>query len=448
MKKHVAVLCILLIFVFAPQSLQAAKIDQVDVESFVSGGTTMAKASEAAEALGLTFIAQDGEYLLLSQGDEKEGLCFVKGREDAVFLRAYGLSSAGVPVLEYEEEHALSAPWCMANGALYVPFRYVCEYFGARVSWSEEQGALAQRTAYGRPVLMRTDGTRREMVAMPEDFESAMIAGDKLIYLAGDSFYIQPLSGGDAAYLCPAGRVHVSDGYLFVSSGESVRSIDLETLSQTELFTGAVMVGYTVDGYAWCENSEGEAFVYDGDGTCLAHVTGDLADAFEYKDGFVYYLTDTLELHRARPDGTGDSPLAKSAAYPALIDGGVYYTDMAGNFRRVDVETGEDVMVYGLNLECMKVLHDGTYLFNFYAPKLEQCRMFASAFDGTLFRTYGSAGVILDACPALFREGLCGRSMMDGKLYYVTDEAALCLSEDFAAVFCGVYGDFAYYVLS
>ncbi len=441
MKKCLTVCGIFLIFALSSFTVGAAKIDDVEVTSFVKNGTTMAKASELADALSLDFTVSDGVYRLKKQDGGEQALHFQEGRGDAALIDAYPSETAA-------DEIPLEEPWAVVNGALYVPFRPIAEFFGARVYWTPEEGAFAQRTDYGHPVLIRTDGTDRTVLTMPDGFETALIAGDNLIYLVDDSFYIRPLSGGEASRLCAAGKTHLTDDRLFVSSGGRVGCVNLQTLSYVPLFEGAVMVGYTADDCVWCESAEGDAFVFDGDGTCLAHVTVDFDEAFDYYDGFVYYLKDALTLYRARPDGSDSCRLAKSAAYPALIDGGVYYTDLAGNFRRVDVETGDDFMVYGLNLECMGRLDGQTFLFNFYAPSLDACRLFAAAFDGSLFHALGPTGLVLDRGLKPFRDGVCARSLVDAKLYYITADGAHALSDDEADVFCGVNGDFAYYIVS
>lgn len=427
---------------FAAAAL-GAEVENKFVPSYLDGSVTYAEGEALADALGLIYSEKDGGALFTENKADPMALS-LSSRDEANATVMSFVGEIGELKLQTTYTEALTSPVKENEGKVYVPFRYVAEFFGARVYY-ENGTPSAERGKYYSPTLIRTNGETREVIAMPEGFESAVIADDTLLYIVGDSLYKKSLSSeGEGEYLFKAGRAHVSGNKLFVLSGGEVSSVDIESKKSVLLCKNVTMVGYTYDDYAWCDTLE-KSFVYDKYGNKIAEVTGDFHNAFDYVDGLVYYTDKTARLYRAKPDGTGAELLAKAAFYPAYIDGFVYYVDMAGNYRRVNADGTNDIMVYGLNLE--KIAEkEGKFIYNYFSESGRN-RMLISDPDGTNMTLYSSENVAAAATPVAYRDGFAIISYFDSKPYYVTDDKAVLLEDDEPDLMVGTYGDFVYYVV-
>lgn len=436
----IGILIFILLFTISPY---AAKIDGIEIESTVLNGVTMAPLSKIAELMDLDFTAKDGVYSVNNRVDVEVDLylklSFVKGQEDKAFL-IYSLNGSD----PYEEEITLSAKVTFIDGKLYVPFRDVLEVFNARVYWTPEEGAYAYRNNYGREVIVRTDGKIREVVSAPTNFEYITYFDEFFLYIRDGEIIKREVSTSMEENLGKSGKIHVSENKLFVMSGGELWTIDLTTGEKKDILNGVTMVGYTVDDYAWCE-TEDETFVYDGEGTLIAEIKGEFENSWNYYEGKVYYRDMSGTMYRANPDGTGEEFLIKAALYPEWIGEYIYYTDLAGNYRRFHVETKEDIMVYGLNLEYVMTLSD-KYILNFYGEN-EYYRMYISNPDGSDFAPYGGEGVIAGIKPIIYKDGIVTINQVDNKLYYITKDSAIALTDDKVKSFLGEHDGFLYYTI-
>lgn len=434
----VLALCILL-----SGTALAATVENRAVESYISDGTTYAEVSSLAEALGLYYAEKDGRISLTDNVTSPSALVFDMNNPFSVTVMSYEGKQGELKLIKSAEQ-ALIMPIQVTESRVFVPIRYVSEFFGARVYYSEGETRV-ERASYGKATLIRTNGTVRERVLMPEGFESAVIIGDELLYISGGSIYKRSLyEEGADEYLCPAGRTHPVGDRLFVFSAGSVNVVEIATGKSQKIADKVTMVGYTYDDYIWCE-TEKDITVYDVYANKIAKITGKFYNAFEYAGGRVFYTDSSDKLYSAKPDGTDVRVLAKVAYYPDYYDGFVYYTDLAGNYRRVNAETGEDIMIYGLNLEKLSVL-SGKFILNYYSQEGKH-RLFVSNPDGTEFRPYSAAGIAAAAVPLNYLDGLLVTSLTDGKPYYVTEDKAVLLSDDEPSLVAGAHGEWAYYVI-
>lgn len=439
--------CLLAGILLCTTAVSAATVEGVSVDSALLSGVTMAPITGLSEALSLSLSADAGHYVLTDPADPALRLEFDTAAPDGAKERFYHYNEDGSLTIDGEEETELPHPICRygEQSELYVPFRYVCEYFGARVYWSEETGASAERSGYGKTTLMRADGTHRERVAMPDGLESAQIEGNTLLYIVGEAMYKKDLVTGSTAYLCPAGKAHVENGKVFVAKGDGLYVTEIESGKTRTVVTGATVYDYMAGGYIWAESADGIT-IYNTEGDRVDRITGTFDTPIEYVGGRVYYLTETEELRRAWADGSGDEFLAKAAFYPEYIDGFVYYTDLAGNYRRVNVESKADEMVYGLNLEYIAAIGDD-YVLNLYDEGGKH-RMFIGAPDGRGLLPFGAPGVVLCPDPVVIGEALIGVSLSDGRPYRVEKDGAAPLSNDVAALLCGYYDGYVYYLIN
>lgn len=420
----------------------AATVENIEVPSYLDNGVTYAESEALASSLGLLYSNKNGVCTFLEPSDDPMALQFNINTPDTVTVQSFdGKKDALKLGKTYTEP--LTVPVKESDGRLYVPFRYVCEFFGARVYY--DGNAKAERTDYYRPMLLRTNGTLREVVSVPEDFETALIAGDYLIYSAGKNFYRRALNtDSEDEYLCRAGSTHIAGSHLFVLSGGQLISVNIETKKTVPVCEGVTMVGYTVDDYAWCETASG-TFIYDKYANYIDKITGTFFNTFEYHDGYVYYTDSSARLFKAKSDGAESELLAKAAFYPKYIDGYIYYNDIAENYRRVDVTTKEDIMVYGLNLEQIISLSD-KFVLNYYSD-VGSHKMYISNPDGTEFKPFAAPDLAAASKPFLYKDGILVRSFFDGKLYYAGEDFSVKLSDDKPSSVSGVYGDFAYYII-
>lgn len=419
----------------------AATVENEEVKSFMEGSVTYAEAKGLAEALGLLYSGKENEALLTENTASPDALSFSALTPDSASVMSFDGEIGELKLLRtYPLE--LPYPVISKDGALYLPLRFTAEFFGARVYY-ENGEARVECGKYHTPTLIRTNGNERERVSVKEGFESAVIAGDDLIYIAKDEMYIRNLLTGEEKPLCKAGRAHVSGNKLFVLSGGEVISVDLTTGRSATLCKNVTMVGYTHDDYAWCD-TEGKSEVYDKYGNKIATVTGDFYNAFDYADGLVYYTERGGALYRAKPDGSEREFLAKAAYYPEYIDGFIYYIDGAGNFRRVSSDGLSDIMVYGLNLEFAAKSGD-EYIFNYYSPNGTP-RLFISKPDGTSFRPYSDGNVSPITKMIPYRDGFCFVSHYDNKVHYASESSSLTLSDDEPESMVGTHSGWVYYV--
>lgn len=439
--KKIASLILAFTILFSSLCL-AATVENKEVDSFLKTNVTYAESEALADALGLLYSNKNGVCTFTEPCDDPSALQFnindpskvtilsFEGEKDSLKLHKTFTEAIKTPAEEY-------------GGKLYVPLRYVSEFFGARVYY--DGSAKAERTKYYRPMLLRTNGTLRETVSVPEDFETALIAGDWLIYSAGKNLYRRSLKedSGDE-YLCKAGSTHISGDHLFVFSGGQLISVNIKTKKQVTVCEGVTMVGYTQDDYAWCETLSG-IFIYDKYANYIDKITGSFHNAFDYHDGYVYYTDKDARLFKAKADGSDAQLLAKAAYYPDYIDGFIYYNDTAANYRRVDVSTKEDIMVYGLNLERIINLGD-KFVLNYYSP-LGNHKMYISNPDGTDFKPFSSPDIACASKPFLYKDALLVTSFFDGLLYYACEDFSVKLSDDSPSSVAGVYNDFVYYVI-
>ncbi len=421
----------------------AATVENMAVESYIHEGTTYAEVSSLAEALGLSYAEKEGRLTLTDCVTSPSALSFDINRPLSVTVMSYE-GKQGELKLNKSAEQALSVPIRVTEGKIFVPIRFVSEFFGARVNYSEGETRV-ERASYGKATLIRTNGTVRERILMPEGFESAVVIGDELLYISEGSIYKRSLSEeGEDVYLCPAGRTHPVGDRLFVFSAGSVNVVEIATGKSQKIADNVTMVGYTCDDYIWCE-TEKDITVYDVYANKKAKITGKFYNAFEYADGRVFYTDSSDKLYSAKPDGTDVKLLVKVAYYPDYYDGFIYYTDLAGNYRRVNAQTGEDIMVYGLNMEKLSVL-SGKFILNYYSQEGKH-RLFVSNPDGTEFKPYSAAGLAAASIPIEYLNGLLVTSLTDGKPYYATEDEALLLSDDEPALVAGAYGEWVYYVV-
>lgn len=421
----------------------AATVENSAVESYIHEGTTYAEISALAEALGLSYAEKEGRYTLTDSVISPSALAFNINSPLSVTVMSYEGKQGELKLVKSTEQE-LSMPVRVTEGRVFVPIRFVSEFFGARVYYSDGETRV-ERASYGRATLIRTNGTVRERVPMPEGFESAVIIGDELLYISGGSIYKRSLSEeGEDVYLCPAGRTHPVGDRLFVFSAGSVSVVEIATGKSQKIADNVTMVGYTCDDYIWCE-TEKDITVYDVYANKIAKITGKFYNAFEYADGRVFYTDSSDKLYSAKPDGTDVKALAKVAYYPDYYEGFIYYSDLAGNYRRVNTQTGEDSMVYGLNLEKLSVI-SGKFILNYYSQDGKH-RLFASNPDGTEFKPYSVAGLAAAAIPLSYLNGLLVTSLADGKPYYATEDDAVLLSDDEPSLVAGTYGEWAYYVV-
>lgn len=420
----------------------AATVENKEVPSYLDNGITYAESEALAKALGLLYSNKNGVCTFLEPSDDPMALQFNLADPSIVTVQSFDGEKDALKLGKTYTE-PLPVPVKESDGKLYVPFRYVSEFFGARVYY--DGTAKAERTDYYRPMLLRTNGSLRETVPVPEDFETALIAGDYLIYSAGKNFYRRSLKDDSKdEYLCRAGSTHLAGSHLFVLSGGQLISVNIETKKSVTVCEDVTMVGYTAYDYAWCETARG-VFIYDKYANIIDKITGTFFNAFDYHDGYVYYTDSSARLFKAKSDGTEAELLAKAAYYPKYIDGYIYYNDLAENYRRVDVSTKEDIMVYGLNLEQLIKLGD-KFVLNYYSPSGNH-KMYISNPDGTDFKPFAASDIAAASKTFLYKDGLLVRSFFDGKLYYAGNDFALKLSDDIPSSVVGVYGDFAYYVI-
>lgn len=420
----------------------AAVVENEEVASFMEGSVTYAEAEGLASALGLIYSGKEDGALFTENTSSPDALSVSLTTPYSASLMSFDGEIGELKLLKtspLQMEH----PVISRNGRLYVPLRFISEFFGARVYY-ENGKARVERGKYYAPALIRTNGAVRERVSVKEGFEGAVIAGDNLLYIAGDEMYIRNLATGEEKQLCRAGRAHVSGNKVFVFAGGEVISVDLTTGRSVTLCGNVMMVGYTHDDYAWCD-MEDRSEVYDKYGNKIATVTGDFNNAFDYADGLVYYTEKNGALYRAKPDGSEKEFLAKAAYYPEYIDGFIYYIDDAGNFRRVSADGSADSMVYGLNLEFAARSGD-EYIFNYYSPNGKP-RLFIGKPDGTSFRPYSSENVSPLTKMLLYRDGFSFVSHYDNKVHYVTETTSAKLSDDEPTAMAGTYGEWVYYVV-
>ncbi len=432
----ITILIFILLFAITPN---AAKIDGEEIESTLINGVTMAPLFSIAEKMELDYSANEGAYSVKSKGENYIKLSFERGKEGIAHLT---VCSEGM--MTKSEDINLPEKSTYIDGKLYVPFRTVLEAFEARVYWTEEEGAWAYRTDYGREIMIRTDGKVRQALPYPEEFEGIVLLDDNFLYIKNGWFVKKNLNTGEEAVLCKVGIPHKTKDKLFVMAQDELFSIDIESGEYVIIAKGVSMVGYTADDYAWCETDKG-TFIYDKEGALISEITGRFDNSWDYFGTKVYYLDKMNAMYRANPDGTNEEFLIKTALYPKWIDKYIYYTDQSGSYRRFNVETKEDIMVYGLNLEHIFTLSD-KYILNFYGDN-GKCGMYISNPDGTDFAPYGSEGVIAGITPALYKDGIVTVNHVDKKLYYITKDEAIALTDDKIESLVGVYDGFVYYTI-
>ena len=420
-----------------------AKIDNTEIKSTVINGTTMVVLEDFAKLFDLDFMPSSEQYAVAEKNDTPRMLNFVHSEPDKVYAQLYSKESDGSLKLRDEQIIALPESVVRLDGKLYVPFRFVAEYFGANVYWNENDGAWAYRTNYGEAVLIKTDGNIRERVKLSGSYENAFIIGKYLILIRGSELYRVNLDDNSEIFLGKSGYVHIEGDKLFVLGGGKLTMIDVETGKTKVIDENLLVVSYMVGGGAWCDKLDGTS-VYDADGNFITDITGDFHNPWEYQDGFVYYQTAEMEMRRAKPDGSMDESLIKAALYPEWIDGYIFYADAAMNYRRFNPKTGEDIMVYGLNLGHVMKYND-KYIFNFYTENL--MRLFISNPDGTEFKPFGGEGVVVSGTPAIFKDGIAARGIEDDLLYYITENETVKLTDDVISEFSGVYDGYVYYTI-
>lgn len=424
-------------------SANAAKIDEIEIESTLINGVTMVPLSDMAEIMNLDFSANDGVYSVNNRLGDIIGLyiklSFIRGKEDKAFVEydLYGDNPG-------KEEITLSEKAVFIDGKLYVPFRDVLEYFDARVYWTPEDGAYAYMESYGREVIVRTDGNVRQVISAPVDFDDITLLDGYFYYIKGGKLIKRDAETSMEEDLGQAGKIHKSGDKLFVMGSGNLSVLDKEKGNRKTLANGVTMVGYTAEDYAWCETQNG-TFVYDREGSLIAEIKGEFENSWDYYKDKVYYQDSKGTMYRANTDGTEEEFLIKAALYPKWIDKFIYYTDMAGNYRRFNVETKEDIMVYGLNLEHVITL-EGKHVLNFYGEGMN-VGMYISNPDGSGMAPYGSKGVIAGAKVQLYKEGIATMNQVDKNPYYITKDGATKLTDDEIKRFCGVHNGFVYYTI-
>ena len=442
MKKIVAL--ILIISVLFSFSAFGAKVDNTEIKSTLLNGTTMVPLEDLAKLLELEFWPSSENYSVSEKNDYPRMLVFNPEEPGKAYAQSYVKEKDGNLRLTDELELSLPENITRIDGKLYVPYRFVLEFYKANVYWTEEDGAYAYRTSYGEPALIRTNGDIRERVSLSESYENAVIVGDYVILIRGAKLYRLSLVDGSEKEIGESGRVHVEGDKLFVLGSGKLTLIDVITGESKLIEENIRMVGYLAGGGAWCDKIDGSAVVYDASGNLLANITGEFTNPWEYQEGFVYYLTPGMELRRAKPDGTEDEVLARTALYPEWIDGYIYYIDSAMNYRRINAETFEDIMVYGLNLEQVGT-YNGKYIFNFYSESFN--RLFISNPDGTEFKPFGEPGVVVSGTPVIFRDGIVAKGIEDDHIYYITENKTEKLTDDTVEEFCGIHEGFVYYTV-
>ncbi len=441
--KKITAITIIFILLFSITSF-GAFVDGKRLSEYKQGSYTMVSSKELADMLKLDYSFDGESYSLTEPSSNALGLKFYKGNTDKVYHISYKGEKGSLKETS-REENVLPCNFSFIDGKLYVPFRYVCEYFGARVYFDENKGAYAQRGNYYSPKLISSDGMVRSIVEVKDTIESAIISGNYLIYVSGDKMFKKNLETEKTSYLFKAGKAHASGNSLFVLSQGSVFLIDVESGKNIKLCENVNMVGYTEEDYAWCETLDEGILIFDNKGNKIENIKEKYAEAFDYKDGYVYYTDANARLFREKTDGSIKEELAKAALYPVLKDGYVYYSDMALNFRRVNIETKEDMMVYGLNLEYMITLKD-KYVFNYYSEN-GNYKMFIANPDGTEFELFSGGNVATMIIPILYKDGILIKNVKDGYLYYAKKDGAQKISEDIASMICGVYKDKVYYIV-
>lgn len=441
--KKITALGLIFILLFSITSF-GAFVDGSRIYDYKQGAHTMVSSEELAKSLDLIYSFDGESYSLTEPCSDALGLKFYKENNEKVYHISYKGEKDSLKELSREEKD-LPCPFAFIDGKLYVPFRYVCEYFGTRVYFDENKGAYAQRGKYYSPKLISSDGNERSIIGVGCDVESAVIAGNYLIYISGDKMFKRNLETEETSYLFKSGKAHASGDSLFVLSQGSVFLVDIETGKNTKLCENVNMVGYTEEDYAWCETLSDGILIFDNKGNKIETIKGHYAEAFDYKDGYVYYTDVNARLFREKTDGSKKEELAKAALYPVLKDGYVYYSDMALNFRRVNVDTKEDMMVYGLNLEYMITLKD-KYILNFYSEDGNH-KMFVSNPDGTEFELFSGGKIATVITPILYKDGILIKDVKDGYLYYAKKDGAQKISEDLSSMVCGVYKDKVYYIV-
>ncbi len=424
-------------------SVLGAKIDGEEIKSTLLNGTTMAPLEDMAKLLDLDFSPSSGEYSVSEKNDTPRMLIFKPDVADKAYAQSYIKQKDGSLKLTHEEEIALPEKMIRIDGKLYVPYRFLLEFYNANVYWNEKDGAYAYRTSYGEPALIKTDGSLRERVLLKGSFENAFIAGGNIILIRGGGLYKVNPENGEETLLGESGRVHIEGDKLFVLKSGRLTIIDVVTGNKKDVTEGVTMVGYLAEGGAWCEKGE-LASVYDIDGNFITDITGEFHNPWEYNDGYVYYLTAEMEMRRAKADGTEEEALIKTALYPEWIDGYIYYSDSAMNYRRYDVKTGEDIMVYGLNLEHV-LSYNGKNIYNFYSEGIT--KLFISNPDGTEFKAFGSEDIAVSGTPAFYKDGFAARGLEGDFIYYITEKETVKLSDDEAFEFLGVLDGFVYYTI-
>lgn len=440
--KRITALAILFTMLFTFCSF-GAKIDGEEIKSTLLNGTTMVPLEDLARLLELDFMPSSEQYAIAEKNDAPRILNFSHMEPGKAYSQNYIRQKDGSLKLTYEEELTLPESAVRIDGKLYVPFRFVAEYFDANVYWSKEEGAWAYRTSYGKTALIRTDGKVRERVALSGEFESAAIVSDYLVLVKGGELLRISLKDGSEKVIGKSGRLHIEGNSLFVLGSGKLTLIDVESGENKTVAEGIGMVGYLAGGGAWCDRGE-YASVYDKEGKHLTDVTGKFANPWEYQGGFVYYFTPEMEMRRARPDGSEDEALIKIALYPEWIDGCIYYTDSIFNYRRYDVSTGEDIAVYGLNLENVTGM-EGKYIFNFYSEDIR--RMFISNPDGTEFKPFGDKNVVVEKPAFAYKDGIAAMGLDDNRMYYITEDKTVKLTDDEVVEFSGIYDGFVYYTI-
>ena len=441
--KKITILVLIFVLLFTFVSSFGAKIDGTDIKSTLLNGTTMAPLEELAEFLELEFWPSSENYSVSEKNDCPRMLVFNQEEPDKVYTQSYVKQKDGSLKLTDEEEVTLPEKAIRIDGKLYVPYRFVLEYFGANVYWEESTGAYAYRTAYGEPALIRTNGIVRERVLLDGSFENAFFADGDLVLIRGGELIKVNLETKEETVIGESGKVHIEGDRLFVLKSGKLTLVDVKTGKNTDVCENLTMVGYLTEGGAWCEKIDGTA-VYDPDGKFVTEITGDFYNPWEYSGGYVYYLTPEMEMRRAKPDGTEDEYLIKTALYPEWIDGCIYYCDSNLNYRRYDIKTGEDIMFYGLNLEHV-MNYKGKYILNFYSENFS--KLFIANPDGTEFKLFGSGNVTVNGTPVLYKDGIVARGIVDDCVYYITEDSTEKLTDDELYEFLGVKDGFVYYTI-
>lgn len=439
MKKFI---CMVLAILMFTMSVSAATVDNKALDTLVIDGVTYAPLAKLAESMELSLVFEPGLAILYAN-ENRLGLQLTI-QDGAVRLPAE-VNDIGDVTREHDDI-VLPAPVKMIDSALYVPLRAVCEAYGARVYWTEERGAWVERARYNKPTLIRVGDGERQVVTMPEYFQAAKVIGDKIYYKNQTGVYSMDMSGENKEKLANAGSWSFKDNSLVVLENDgTLLMIALDGEERQVISDCAEQFMRLQDKLMLCVEKEATV-IRDYEGN-IVHTLGDSIYYFlDMKNDKFYYIDKQRQVAVSdNPIGENATALTGTVYYATIVDGYIYYVGDGASLRRIDMQTNENQLVYGLALEYVETVGD-KYLFNYYAETKELTDMFIANPDGSQLQPYSDTAMAANEC-LYANDGMYVLSYNDNRLYFVKNRKAEAVSEDTVNALVGFHDGWIYYVV-